>query len=558
MFESAEAVAATDPAVLAGVVFGLSDDAIADLPVEQAEALVLATQRVVSAVTARQRSAMETVVRRCDERVEQDARDATAGGSPRGHVSGQALAAGSLAALLHVSPRTMSTRIDQARRLVCALPQVQELAWAGDLEPYRVDAVVAESAAVHAGRLHEFEARVLAGGLVEVSCATLRSRARRAADRCAPHEAAAFAERARTLSDVRVRPGACTGMTRLVADLPTPAAMRLWHAVDGLAGEYARAQPGQPMGAARADALTDLVAANSTISTTIELVAPIDAAEREPRTLDVSGACVADHPTTGTTDDRDETEGDPQARHPAGVGSDDRDETEGDPQARHPAGVGSDERDETEGDPEARHPAGVGSDERDETDGEDEGGQPGGVGGGQGALVFEDPGGCEELDDGVLHDHADRMWFVSSHTEVPLLGSLLPADVVALLSDPDVTVRLSRSDSVTGAIRWQDPNTYRPGARVAKAVRSRDGTCRFPGCATAARRCQLDHVVRHPDGPTSVTNLQSLCATHHGFKHHAGWQVEMDALGTCTWTAPDGRTHTTWPLDRHGHRATAA
>jgi hypothetical protein len=62
-------------------------------------------------------------------------------------------------------------------------------------------------------------------------------------------------------------------------------------------------------------------------------------------------------------------------------------------------------------------------------------------------------------------------------------------------------------------------------------------------------------VLRHPDGPTTVTNLQSLCATHHGFKHHSGWQVEMDERGVCTWTAPDGRTHTTWPLDRHSHRA---
>ena len=102
---------------------------------------------------------------------------------------------------------------------------------------------------------------------------------------------------------------------------------------------------------------------------------------------------------------------------------------------------------------------------------------------------------------------------------------------------------------------WQDPTIYRPGAATARAVRSRDGTCRFPGCATAAKRCQLDHVIRHPDGPTSVPNLQSLCATHHGFKHHAGWRVEMDPLGVCKWTAPDGRTHTTWPLDRHGFRA---
>ena len=68
-------------------------------------------------------------------------------GTRRPHLSGQALAAGSLAALLHVSPRTMSTRVDHARRVVCALPQVQALAWSGDLEPYRVDAVVAESLA---------------------------------------------------------------------------------------------------------------------------------------------------------------------------------------------------------------------------------------------------------------------------------------------------------------------------------------------------------------------------------------------------------------------------
>ena len=47
----------------------------------------------------------------------------------------------------------------------------------------------------------------------------------------------------------------------------------------------------------------------------------------------------------------------------------------------------------------------------------------------------------------------------------------------------------------------------------------------------------------------------ALCRTHHGFKHHAGWRVEMDEVGVCTWTAPDGRQHVTWPLDRHGRRA---
>ena len=476
MFDSVAQVQAADPAMLAGALFALTDEHIADLSLRDAEALVLAAQRVVSSVTARQRSAMETLARRCDERAELDAADVVAPGSGRQCLSGHAVAAGSLAALLHVSPRTMSTRIDHARRVVCALPQVQALAWAGDLEPYRVDAVVAESAAAPGGRLHEFEARVLEGGIAEVSCAALRRRARRAADRCAPDDAAHLATLARARSDVRVRPGECTGMTRLVADLPTAVAMRVWQAVDGLAAEYARAQPGQPIGVARVDALADLIAASSTISTTIELVAPIDSGHHLGPDLGVSARCLVE-----PTERCDPESGDEPTAGPT------------------------------------------------------------------------DPGGCEALDDGVLHDHDGALWFVSAHTEVPLLGSLLPADVVELLTDPDVTVRLSRSDSVTGAIRWQDPQTYRPGARVARAVRSRDGTCRFPGCATAARRCQLDHVVRHPDGPTTVTNLQTLCATHHGFKHHAGWQVEMDERGICTWTAPDGRTHTTRPLDRHGH-----
>ncbi|TPG14744.1 hypothetical protein EAH86_14305 [Pedococcus bigeumensis] len=65
--------------------------------------------------------------------------------------------------------------------------------------------------------------------------------------------------------------------------------------MDGLAAEYARAQPSLRIGAARADALADLVAANATISTTIELVAPIDCewpGPFGPRASSVSTACL--------------------------------------------------------------------------------------------------------------------------------------------------------------------------------------------------------------------------------------------------------------------------
>ena len=105
---------------------------------------------------------------------------------------------------------------------------------------------------------------------------------------------------------------------------------------------------------------------------------------------------------------------------------------------------------------------------------------------------------------------------------------------------------------MTGAIRSQNPHAYRPNEAVARQVRSRDGTCRFPGCGQPARRTQIDHVVPAPGGPTEVANLMCLCTSHHRFKHHGGWRVELSPEGICTWAAPDGRTHTTWPTDRHG------
>ena len=38
---------------------------------------------------------------------------------------------------------------------------------------------------------------------------------------------------------------------------------------------------------------------------------------------------------------------------------------------------------------------------------------------------------------------------------------------------------------------------------LAKAIRFRDGVCRAPGCPVPAARCDLDHRVPHPAGPTN-------------------------------------------------------
>jgi hypothetical protein len=155
----------------------------------------------------------------------------------------------------------------------------------------------------------------------------------------------------------------------------------------------------------------------------------------------------------------------------------------------------------------------------------------------------------------LTRTHDGTVTFVPGPVTVPGIGSLLPQQVTTILADPDVRLRLAATHPATGAVHLLDSTAYRPGAHLARQVRLRDGTCRFPGCSTAAARCDLDHVTPHPHGPTTAANLQTLCRTHHGFKHHAGWTVTMTPDGTCTWTAPTGRSHSTHPQAAHDEAA---
>jgi hypothetical protein len=76
-----------------------------------------------------------------------------------------------------------------------------------------------------------------------------------------------------------------------------------------------------------------------------------------------------------------------------------------------------------------------------------------------------------------------------------------------------------------------------------RALRIRDGGCRFPGCAR--RRHLQAHHVRHwlHGGRTDLDNLVLLCRTHHMLLHEAGFAVEAGADARTPWTfrRPDGR-----------------
>lgn len=53
-----------------------------------------------------------------------------------------------------------------------------------------------------------------------------------------------------------------------------------------------------------------------------------------------------------------------------------------------------------------------------------------------------------------------------------------------------------------------------------QALAFRDGVCRAPGCLVPADRCDIDHLVAWPEGPTRGDNLGPLCRRHHGLKGH--------------------------------------
>ena len=127
----------------------------------------------------------------------------------------------------------------------------------------------------------------------------------------------------------------------------------------------------------------------------------------------------------------------------------------------------------------------------------------------------------------------------------PDTGALLSGDVPASLAS-------SRSR------RTSDDKcaAYRVPAGMARLVRLRDGSCRFPGCSTSARQCDLDHVRPWPTGSTSPTNLIALCRHHHRIKQRPGWSVYLHHDGRVTWRDPTGRAITTWPVD-HLHLVTA-
>jgi hypothetical protein len=73
---------------------------------------------------------------------------------------------------------------------------------------------------------------------------------------------------------------------------------------------------------------------------------------------------------------------------------------------------------------------------------------------------------------------------------VPGHGTI-PAEVARELA-ADATWRRILTDPHTGSALDLGADRYKPSARLAELIRTRDQRCRFPGCRRSAWRCDLD------------------------------------------------------------------
>jgi hypothetical protein len=106
--------------------------------------------------------------------------------------------------------------------------------------------------------------------------------------------------------------------------------------------------------------------------------------------------------------------------------------------------------------------------------------------------------------------------------------------------------RLVAMATTPGTLTDLSTDGYVPSAALGRLVDLRDVTSVFPGDATPARRCDRDHRLPCPLGPTSAGSLQTAARHWHRAKH-AGWRTRLTPDGSTEWRSPTGGVYTRRP-----------
>jgi hypothetical protein len=111
----------------------------------------------------------------------------------------------------------------------------------------------------------------------------------------------------------------------------------------------------------------------------------------------------------------------------------------------------------------------------------------------------------------------------------------------------DTARRLACDSTLVGVAQTRDGDPLNVGRRtraippaLARALRARDGGCRFPGCMRT-RFTEGQHVKHWADGgETRLGNLVTLCRFHHRLVHEGGFGLRVTDDGVFVFTRPDG------------------
>ncbi len=85
------------------------------------------------------------------------------------------------------------------------------------------------------------------------------------------------------------------------------------------------------------------------------------------------------------------------------------------------------------------------------------------------------------------------------------------------------------------------PGPYQVPAGLRRLLEIRRPLCEWPGCGARSCRCDLDHDLAWPHGPTCGCNLGPLCRRHHRIKQ-LGWTKTRTSGAGVRWTSPTGRS----------------
>jgi hypothetical protein len=124
-------------------------------------------------------------------------------------------------------------------------------------------------------------------------------------------------------------------------------------------------------------------------------------------------------------------------------------------------------------------------------------------------------------------------------------GSIAATDARAMLAQPGTVLRRLVTDPETGVLLDYGTSRYRPDAHLSGLTKTRDVTCRYPGCTRNAVYCDDEHCEAFPKGPTSAGNVCQLCRTHHRRKTTGRFSYSRPdpATGETVWTTPLGFTY---------------